>query len=1209
MQTLRITQSGASPGKHRVDLSLESPKAARRTAVAEFAFTLSPQQSEDLRWYYEESLLAADPGPALASQIETRMAELGRDLFRNIFQANDDCREVWYGVHDHLDDARIEVLSGIAESATMPWELLRDPKSDVVLALVARTFVRAHSNPSKQPHLPTPHDVPVRILLAICRPGGAEDVPFRSVAIRLLTSLGQAANKNYRLDLLRPPTFASLGRVLRDAKAAGRPYHVVHFDGHGDFLDPEDIARLKLEVIGTGEPPAGGRGYLVFEKEEVAGNPSAVSGAAMGTVLAETDVHVLVLNACRSAHADPPEHPLAEGASIHAGIRAYGSLALEVMDAGIAGVVAMRYSVYVVTAAQFVADLYANLVAGRSLGESVSRGRKHLKDKPLRAVGFAPRALQDWSVPVVYEAAELRLFPTIPDVDLDAITLKLDDGPLEGSPLPPRPNAGFIGRDEALLALDRLFDHQRIVLLQAFAGSGKTATVVEFARWYLATGGLKGLALFSSFEQHVPLARLLNQLAELAQPILERSEIHWLALSAVARRKVALSLLRTVPVLWLWDNIEPVNGFPAGAESPWSGAEQVELRTFLRDAAGAGARFLLTSRRDERAWLGDLPARLSLPPMPMTDRIALARAIAEKAGRQIAAEEDWRPLLRFTQGNPLTLSVLVRQVLREGWRTRAQITEFVTALEAGKTDLQDDEREGRSASLGASLRYGLNHRLDPHEQRRLALLHLFTGWVRADVFRYMGQEAESWVLDEMRGATEGEVEALLDHAVDAGLLERSTGDYYSIHPALPWFFQRLFDTHFGADRHRAEQAFAGAVATNGIIMTQFYDRGVDVGVLLDREEDNLLRSTRLALAHRWPRIATGSMQALRRLYALRSRVAEYARLVDEALPILTTPAGGPQPGCEDQWTIITDDRVWLAEQSRRLDEAERLQRACVEWDAQRASEALTRPAAAWTQPERHAVTTLAVSKERLAHILFNREDAESVTWARAALADFTALAMTAARVRVLGLLGNIYMTTLDPPDLKAAENAYREEYELADTEVSEGTALLSLGRVRFTQFNRGVQDHKDRDDIDFQKALKELVGYLAEAEDFGAKGLAKMTGAHGGERLRANYFMGEVMGAHASVVRAADMEWKNIVKRGLAYLHHALQIAEPIGDRRMAAYCRIEAARLLAFDDRWNEATLYAQAAIADCAAIGPELDGIRDSAQQIIEDAAGKIT
>ena len=84
-------------------------------------------------------------------------------------------------------------------------------------------------------------------------------------------------------------------------------------------------------------------------------------------LLADAGVPVLVLNACRSAHADLVAEPetVAEEADAHRRVRAYGSLAQEVMDAGVAGVVAMRYNVYVVTAAQFIGEVYAG-AAGRA---------------------------------------------------------------------------------------------------------------------------------------------------------------------------------------------------------------------------------------------------------------------------------------------------------------------------------------------------------------------------------------------------------------------------------------------------------------------------------------------------------------------------------------------------------------------------------------------------------------------------------------------------------------------------------------------------------------------------------------------------------------------------------------------------------------------------------------------------------------------------
>src|SRR5207237_2592773 len=144
-----------------------------------------------------------------------------------------------------------------------------------------------------------------------------------------------------------------------------------------------------------------------------------VDGPRLGQLLAETDVPVLVLNACRSAHAEAQDAPEAveaapaqeENADPHAQVRALGSLAQEVMDAGVTGVVAMRYNVYVVTAAQFVADLYAALAQGVTLGEAVTRGRKQLAAQPLRAIAYDPLPLQDWSVAIVYEAARSALFP------------------------------------------------------------------------------------------------------------------------------------------------------------------------------------------------------------------------------------------------------------------------------------------------------------------------------------------------------------------------------------------------------------------------------------------------------------------------------------------------------------------------------------------------------------------------------------------------------------------------------------------------------------------------------------------------------------------------------------------------------------------------------------------------------------------------------
>ena len=83
----------------------------------------------------------------------------------------------------------------------------------------------------------------------------------------------------------------------------------------------------------------------------------------------------------------------------------------------------MRYSVYVVTAAKFVGELYASLLAGHQLGEAVTRGRLHLFEEPNREVALRPTPLQDWIVPVVYENVDVAVLPTptdrVPEIKVD----------------------------------------------------------------------------------------------------------------------------------------------------------------------------------------------------------------------------------------------------------------------------------------------------------------------------------------------------------------------------------------------------------------------------------------------------------------------------------------------------------------------------------------------------------------------------------------------------------------------------------------------------------------------------------------------------------------------------------------------------------------------------------------------------------------------
>jgi hypothetical protein len=145
-------------------------------------------ESEKVRWYLEDyAEFPAEPAPAIARDAEALLARVGRQLFERVF-AERGATRVWTKVEDDLAGVRVEIDTDPSDVPGVPWELLRDPDSNQAVALGAAQFVRTHHQTARAVALPEPTAEPLRVLLVICRPGGADDVPFRSVASRLVRS-------------------------------------------------------------------------------------------------------------------------------------------------------------------------------------------------------------------------------------------------------------------------------------------------------------------------------------------------------------------------------------------------------------------------------------------------------------------------------------------------------------------------------------------------------------------------------------------------------------------------------------------------------------------------------------------------------------------------------------------------------------------------------------------------------------------------------------------------------------------------------------------------------------------------------------------------------------------------------------------------------------------------------------------------------------
>jgi len=116
------------------------------------------------------------------------MVERGDELFCSLFEETHHGMQLWTMIQPHLNATRVEITTDISEATAIPWELIRNPHTGTFLALSVASFVRTQRE-SRIRIAPGGEAEKVRILLVICRPHGGEDVPFRSVASRLVTRL------------------------------------------------------------------------------------------------------------------------------------------------------------------------------------------------------------------------------------------------------------------------------------------------------------------------------------------------------------------------------------------------------------------------------------------------------------------------------------------------------------------------------------------------------------------------------------------------------------------------------------------------------------------------------------------------------------------------------------------------------------------------------------------------------------------------------------------------------------------------------------------------------------------------------------------------------------------------------------------------------------------------------------------------------------
>jgi tetratricopeptide (TPR) repeat protein len=324
-----------------------------RRAEGRFRSPFSPQEIDGALAWMDEGTGA--PAEARA---------FGQRLFGALFQGP--IGAIYVASQEGATPARVRLTVDDPALARVPWELLFDPATEGALALRG-PFVRGIDTEAGARALAV--EPPLRVLIADASPSDqpalASQLEARDVEAELAQLTGEG---RIEVGILPNVTLSTLRNALREAASADppRPFHVLHWIGHGD---------VDLRT---------GANVLMFEDRDGASDP--VDGNQLANVLHGSDIRLVLLNACHSAAPTPTQTPSAETTR---------GIAEVLLTSGIPAVVGMRVSVLDPTARRFSSEFYASLADGSAIDDAALDARRLV-------LGRAPGDAAEIGVPVIY---------------------------------------------------------------------------------------------------------------------------------------------------------------------------------------------------------------------------------------------------------------------------------------------------------------------------------------------------------------------------------------------------------------------------------------------------------------------------------------------------------------------------------------------------------------------------------------------------------------------------------------------------------------------------------------------------------------------------------------------------------------------------------------------------------------------------------------
>jgi outer membrane protein assembly factor BamD (BamD/ComL family) len=357
---------------------LQSPAGEGRS---EFRLPFHPGQigqvlselGESVRSGITSPLREAEPGATLSplrsaspGATITRPQRVGDELFNAIFSGpvlslfersigmlHSSQRGLRVKIHIDPEDPSLTQL------ASLPWEFLYRKDTRDFLNLSKFTPIVRYLD-VQRPFTALPLQRPLRILVVISDP--SDHTGLDLARERNLIEKTWARQEGIQVEFMEHASILALQQRL-----TRRPYHVLHYMGHGAFDEYT------------------GQGVLVMQNEQGLGQ--LVDGSSLGVLLRDVlTMRLVFLNACDTAQVTREQ-----------GLDPFAGVASAMVMAGIPAVVAMQFPISDQAAITFSGTFYPLLAQGHPVDVAVAEGR--------RAIRLENSRTMEWGTPVLFMRA------------------------------------------------------------------------------------------------------------------------------------------------------------------------------------------------------------------------------------------------------------------------------------------------------------------------------------------------------------------------------------------------------------------------------------------------------------------------------------------------------------------------------------------------------------------------------------------------------------------------------------------------------------------------------------------------------------------------------------------------------------------------------------------------------------------------------------